>query len=201
MVRRAAVLVPILLLVAFSLAAQTDIAFWGAHSNSSTTGDPGGDIRFKEGSGFGLSLSHYWRSHLALELGASELRQSGHVDLAGQELLDVGRLKIRPFTATAQWHLAPGTTFDPFVGIGGAYVFTSRLSSTDLDQSGIGTVDVKNGFAPLANAGANFSIGHNLSLAVDFKYLRFRPDSGPADARVRLNLNPLIAAAGLRWRF
>lgn len=201
MVRRPTVLALVLLFIGVSLFAQTEVGVWAEHASSSTTGTPGGDIHFGSGSGYGFSLSRYWSHHLALELAASELRQGGTIEFSGQQALGLGRLKLRPISLAAQWHFAQGTSFDPYVGAGVAYITTSSLSSSDLDQSGIGTVEIKNGVAPLANAGVNFGIGHNLALAADFKYFRFRPDSGPPDARVRLGLNPLIASAGIRWRF
>lgn len=201
MVRRSAVLVSVLLLAAVPLVAQTEFGIFAVRPTSSTTHDPGGDIHFRDGNGYGVSLTRYWSNHLALEAAASQLHQPGTVDFGGQQVLDVGRLRMRPISLALQWHLFHGETVDPYVGAGAAYVFMQSLSSADLDNSGIGNVEVKNGFAPLANAGVNVGIGHSLALAFDFKYLRFRPDSGPADARVRLDLNPLIMAAGLRFRF
>jgi len=201
MVRRSAVLVSILLLAAVPLVAQTEFGVFAARPTASTTHDPGGDIRFRDGNGYGFSVARFWSDHVALEAAASELHQPGTVEFGGQETLDIGRLRMRPISLALQWHFFHGERVDPYVGAGAAYVFTENLSSPDLDASGIGTVDIKNGFAPLANAGINVGIGHNLAVAFDFKYLRFRPDSGPADARVRLDLNPLIMAAGLRFRF
>jgi len=201
MARRSAVLVSILFLTALPLAAQTDFGAWLTRVSSSTTHTDGGDIRFDSGTGYGISIAHRFASRFSLEAAAYELHRNGHVDLAGVDALNVGRLHMRPITLAVQWHLAHGAALDPYVGIGGAYVKTDNLSSDELEQNGIGTVEVKSGFAPMANAGASFAVGHNLAVGVDVKYVRFHSDSGPDTARVRLELDPVIASAGLRFRF
>lgn len=198
---RPARLVFFLLLCALPLAAQTDIAIFAAHGTASSTSTPGGKIHFDSGRGFGVSATRFRSDHLALEFSASEIRYNGSVEFNAQESLDLGKLRIRPLALALQWHMAREERFDPYLGAGVAYVMASNLSSSALDSSGIGTVEVKSGFAPVANAGVNVSVSGSVMIAIDAKYMNFRPDSGPPNARQRLDVKPVIAAAGVRWRF
>src|SRR5438105_1176071 len=163
----------LLLFFALPLAAQTDVAVWGARASSSTTHAIGGDIRFDRGSGFGVSVSRFGGDHLALELSAFDLRQRGTVSFDGVDTLDLGELRLRPVALTLQWHFNHRGTLDPYLGAGAAYVFTGDLSSAELTSSGVGTVTVKNGLGALANGGVSYSISDTLAVGIDVKVIRF----------------------------
>src|ERR1051325_2585125 len=186
----------LILFAALPLAAQTNAGIWLSRASTGTTHESGGDIRFRDGSGYGVSIARRFGSHLGFEVAVHELRKRGSVEFAGADALDLGRLRMRPISLAAQWHFSVA-----YLGGGIAYVMTDDLSSSDLDLSGIGTVAVASGYAPMANGGIDFAVGRSVAVAIDVKYIRFRADSGPPDARVRLRLDPLIASAGLRFRF
>jgi outer membrane protein W len=51
-----------------------------------------------------------------------------------------------------------------------------------------------------ADAGVTYGVTNKLGVGVDARYIGYRPSSGPPDARVRLQLSPVIYSLGLRWR-
>ena len=51
------------------------------------------------------------------------------------------------------------------------------------------------------NDHATFALSNRLGIALDAKYIRFRPDSGPPGNQVRLELDPLLVSAGVRLRW
>ena len=192
-------LAPLLALaVALPLAAQTDAGVHVAGARAGSTVDPSGTtLAFDRGRGFGASLER-GAGALSFELAATWLRYDGALR-AGGASADAGTLKLVPFTATARWHFAPREGIDPYVGAGAAYVKAGALSSAALDALGIGRVEVESKACWLADAGVAFHL-RGFALVVDGKYLDDRPESGPADARVRLNLKPVVLSVGLRFK-
>jgi outer membrane protein W len=194
-------LLPLLaLLSALPLAAQTSLGISIARSHTGSTNAEGGTLAFDRGRGFGVSVDHLWSGGaLSTELAATWLRYDGTLRLDPTSSADLGRLRLVPVTATAQWHFARDERIDPYVGAGAAYVFAKGLSSSDLDALGIGSIAVENKACWLANAGVALHL-RDAAIVVDGKYLDYRPDSGPSDSRVRLKLKPVVISAGIRWR-
>ncbi|HXH38731.1 MAG TPA: OmpW family outer membrane protein, partial [Thermoanaerobaculia bacterium] len=90
---------------------------------------------------------------------------------------------------------------DPYVGAGAAYVKAGTLNSSDLALSPIGSVVIEKKWGWAANAGVNLNLGHNLALAIDDKYVPYKPNSTSAASSLKLKLNPNILSAGVRFRF
>jgi outer membrane protein W len=47
----------------------------------------------------------------------------------------------------------------------------------------------------------NLNLGHSLALAIDDKYVPYKPNSTSAASSLKLKLNPNILSAGVRFRF
>lgn len=183
-------------LLAFAIAlpalAQTEIGVHVAGARAGSTVDPSGTtIAFDRGRGLGASIA--FGGDVTLELAATALRYDGALRADGASA-SAGTLRLVPITATAQWHFGSA-----YVGAGGAYVVAHDLSSADLESLGIGAIDVESKRCWLANAGVAFHL-RNFAVVVDGKYIDYRPESGPADARVRLNLKPVVMSLGLRFK-
>jgi outer membrane protein W len=180
------------LAAALPLAAQTEVGVHVAAARAGSTVDASGTtIAFDRGRGAGASVA--FGGDVTLELAATWLRYDGALRANGASA-SAGSLRLLPITATAQWHFG-----NVYAGGGLAYVVAHDLSGSDLDALGIGNVDVESKACWLANAGIAFRL-RKLTLVVDGKYLNYRPESGPADARVRLNLKPVVISAGLRLK-
>jgi outer membrane protein W len=106
-----------------------------------------------------------------------------------------------PVTAMLQWHHGRSARIDPYIGAGLAYVRAGNLHSSDLDSAGVGRVQVKSRIGWTGGAGVSFNIAPPLAVAVDARYVGYRPQSGPSDQSVRLELSPILYSLGLRWRF
>lgn len=196
------VAVLVLALTAVSLFAQSDdVAVWGGSSRVGSTQGLGSSIHFDNGSSFGVSFTHFFSHHYAYEVAAFYLRQDGVIRIGGVDAIDAGRLTMTPVTATLQWHAEHAHRFDPYAGAGIAWVRAGSLHSADLDTAGIGHVSVKSRIGLTALVGASYAITRPLAVAVEARYIGYHPSSGPADASVRLELNPVVYSAGVRWRF
>ena len=190
--------------VALPLAAQsTDVGAWYESASVHRTDDPSGVIRFHRGNGWGVSANHFWIPPFSTEIAYAQTRGSGHVDFPEGSTIDVGRLRLKSTTLVGQWHFARRGFFDPYIGAGAARVTAGSLSSADLAASGVSSVHISSKTTWVANAGINFNVTRNVAIAVDGKYLRYRPNSSaPGDtAPVPLKLNPTFLAAGVKLRF
>jgi outer membrane protein W len=188
----------VLVLSALPLVAQTnDVGVW--YSTAQLKDSAG--LSFDNAKGYGVSFNHFWTGALSTEFSVSSLRANGGIDIAGTRALDVGRLKLMPFTANLQWHIARGSMFAPYIGGGLAYVSAKDLSSADLDTAGIGRVKIDHKASWDANAGVNIGIGKMFAVALDGKYIKYEPDSSAAGSTEKLKLDPVVISAGIRLRW
>jgi outer membrane protein W len=197
-------LAPLLCAIALPVMAQsTDVGAWYESATVHRTNDPDGVIRFNRGNGWGVSVNHFWLPSFSTELAYATTRSNGHVDFPEGITLDAGRLRLKAATAVAQWHFIPRGLIDPYVGAGAARVTAGSLSSADLSTAGVSSVHISGKTTWVANAGVNVNLTKMLAVAVDGKYVRYRPDSRAAGetASVPLKLNPTFIAAGVKLRF
>ena len=111
------ILVIILSLLALPLAAQTEFGAWYVKPSVDTTNSDGARTKFKDISGYAVSVNHYWMKHLSTEFAYSVAEGDGSVSVAGAPVLNIGDLKLKALTFTAQWHLRL-LRFDPYAGVG-----------------------------------------------------------------------------------
>lgn len=178
----------LLLLLATPLAAQTEVGAIVGHVDSQATDAGGTTISFNHGRAYGVTIEEN-----SLELAAMSLRYDGALRTEGASA-STGSLRLVPISLTARRRVG-----NFYAGVGVAYVKASALSSGDLDSLGIGRVDVQSKVCWLANAGVIFPL-RSFSVIIDGRYFDYRPESGPPDGRVRLNLKPLVLSAGLRFK-
>lgn len=201
---RPAVIAAALALLTLPLAAQSnDLGFFAvsSHVASPVRTDPTTQLEFKAKIGYGLSFNHFWGRHFSTELAADVTKNDAKLTIGGVQALALGRLKQTVITGTLQWHFG-GSTVDPYLGLGAAYVKTDDLRSNDLNLADIGAVKVDNKTAAVANAGINLAMTRTMALAFDAKYIPLKPNAaGISGAGQTLKLNPLIYGLGLRFRF
>ncbi|HEV2719116.1 MAG TPA: hypothetical protein VG323_03780 [Thermoanaerobaculia bacterium] len=177
-----------LLFLATPLAAQTEVGIIVGHADAGSTDAGGTTLSFDHGRAYGVTVEEN-----SLELAAMSLRYDGALRTGGASA-SMGSLRLLPISLTARRQLGKF-----YAGLGVAYVKASALSSSDLDSLGIGRIDVESKVCWLANAGIVFPL-HSFSVIIDGRYFAYRPQSGPPDARVRLNLKPVVISAGIRWK-
>jgi outer membrane protein W len=157
--------------------------------------------------GYGAGVNVVWSDWLSTELAASTSRS--RVDALvtpGTPMVPFGMLRMMPVTATAQFHFLHNSRIDPYVGAGAAYVHFSRLQSSALSSVSVDSIRFKNRTAALANAGLNIGLVNRVALLLDAKYIPIKAKGSAnfttgAPESLDLKLNPLIVAAGLRFRF
>jgi opacity protein-like surface antigen len=197
------VLIAALALVSLPLLAQNNaagVSYALGRYESTTSGDA--QLHFREGHGWTVDYNRLWFAGLSTDFAYTSLSSKGEMRFAGSPLFDLGKLKVKTYSATLQWHLAPKGTFDPYIGAGYARMSFDDLNSADLTGSGIGTIQIKDKDGFMANGGINWNLHPHIGLALDAKYLQAKPKaSGASGDVVELKLNPWIVSAGVRFRF
>jgi len=194
--------VVVLALIAVPLFAQSnDVAVWIGSSRVGTTNTGGSDIHFDRGNAIGVSLDHFFSNHYSAEVGLFNMRHDGTLRIGGVDAFDIGKLKMTALTGMLQWHAERWHPLDPYVGGGLAYVRANDIHSADLDSAGVGSVNVKSRVGWAAVLGASYTFRKPLAVAAEARYIGYRPQSGPRENSVKLQLSPLVYSIGLRWRF
>ena len=140
-----------------------------------------------------LDITYFFTPHLAAELILT-YPQKHNVSLNGTE---IGSFKHLPPTLSAQYHFAPGATFNPYVGVGVNY---TRISSVKLLN---GAADLENDSVGLAlQAGVDFRLDEHWSLNADIKRVNIRSDVIVGGANIsHLKVDPMLFGLGVGYRF
>ena len=188
---------------------SNDVGVWVSTSQfdktSETDPDVGAELslEFDENIGYGVTFSHYWGNALALELGAQKLGGDLNLSVGGPATdfsAKIGELDLQAYSATLQWHFARGSRISPYIG-GGAALVTADFDAEPIEGEPDEQVDLDNETTWLANAGVNFALTPSLSLGIDGKYIAYDPKGEGDTDDERLDVNPLVFSAGLRFRF
>jgi opacity protein-like surface antigen len=178
----------LLFFLATPLVAQTEIGVLAGHARAGSTDASGTTLAFDRGRAYGVTIEEN-----GLELAAMSLRYDGALRTDGASA-SMGSLRLVPISLTARHRFGY-----VYAGAGVAYVKASALSSADLDNLGIGRIDVKSKVCWLANAGIAVPL-RNFSIVIDGRYFDYRPESSATGTRIRLDLKPVVVSAGIRWK-
>ena len=185
-------------------------AVWASPNGESSidfedANDPG-DVEFDSDQGFGVSVNVFWTDRISTEFAGSiidpELQVSDRPRIVLTEPLE-----MIPITAVLQFHLLPGSRFDPYVGVGAGYViFQDIEDENDLDDIDFETIDFDDDVSLVVNAGVRIGFTPNLGIYLDGKYMPLETSATPVFADGRLEgqdiaIDPLILAAGLSFSF
>jgi outer membrane protein W len=159
------------------------------------------DFDFGSGSGVGVGLLYEFSSRWGVEVKASFAR----MDVTARSvlpdavfLLDLGGVNAVPVTAVLQWRPLE-REWNPYIGAGGAQLFLSDLSAAPGSS-----IDFKATTGLVLNGGLDVGLSERWLINVDLKYIPFETASearsglGPAE---RVRFEPLLASAGMRYRF
>jgi outer membrane protein W len=187
---------------------RVEVTAWGSwvHPTQDQTFDAdfGTSLKFDDGGGAGVTVNIPVLDFLSVEVGGFWWRSIGSIEYQGAKIADIGALDRYPVLLELQLHpLKAGSRVDPYIGGGGAYVFFSKLRSGDLQQIGVGAVDVKSKLGFIGNAGVAFGVTDAFSLVLDGRYLVVKPNSrGDATGNeLELKANTIALSGGLRFRF
>lgn len=207
--KSAATIAALLLFAGAPLFAQdrnVNITVWYSQTDIQGENDFGGngfETDFEEGSGYGASVNWFFNPHVSIDGSAFSLRSDADLHLNGTPVVDLGKLNLTVFTAGAQFHILGQRRIDPYVGAGGAYIIGDDFVTPDLENAGVGRIELENGFGYYLNAGVGFQITEGLGLVVDARQVQYEPSSRSSVTGVEqdLEISPRIYSAGLRLRF
>lgn len=161
------------------------------------------DFDFEAGPGIGAGFLWQPSTQWAVELKASFARMGVEVRTRTTDaifILDLGSVDVIPLTAILQYRPDLAGDWDPYLGAGVAHVLFDDLSLEGSDQSV--RFDSDTGLA-LA-AGLDVALSDRWFLNFDLKYVPFETGSA-GESRFGttgdVRLEPLLASAGVRYRF
>lgn len=166
-------------------------------------------VRFKSDIGYGVNANIFWGDHLSTEFGAAVVKPRLSSDPSNSSIpaSAVGDLQMIPITGTLQWHFSPNGFIDPYIGGGVAYVlFDDVDNGRDLSNTDLNKINFKDDMGFVVNAGLGIRLSNSLGINLDGKYVPVHSKataefaSGPAQGQ-KIDVNPLMLSAGLRWSF
>lgn len=168
------------------------------------------EIEIDDSTGFGIALNVYWGSRISTEFAASIAEPNVIITQSGDAVTamrnDQG-IKIIPVSVTLQYHFRSGRRFDPYAGIGGAYILFDDLEDEhDFDDIDLDRVDFDDSVGLVLNLGMNIDFTDRIGLNLDAKYIPFDSsakavfNTGPDEAS-DISINPLIVSGGIVIHF
>lgn len=199
--KRAALVLSLLLFPLFASAQNNDIGIFISTSQleSSEIEDAGDifEVDFEEDMGYGVLYNRFWMGGFSTEFAYQQLGADLTIS-AGDFSDQAAELDLDILTGTAQLHFARGSMISPYIGGGVAYV-SGEAGAIDEDE--LESENLESELEFLVNAGLNVGIGRSLTLFVDGKYIMYEArGEGDSDGEA-LDLNPLIIAGGIKFRF
>lgn len=201
----------LLVLSSFSLFAQsrtsTDVGvFVVSPSFSDTSFVDEGDtvnIDFEEKTGYGISLNHFWTDQFSTELALQKINADLNLSVDGTPItINAGELDAQSVTALGEWHFRRDSRFSPYLGAGLAHIAGEfKLNPLLLEPGDDPNVDLESETTWSAAAGANIRLTDRLSLAFELKYIPWNPTEKGGVADDAIDVDPLTASSGLRFRF
>ena len=153
------------------------------------------DLEFDEDMGYGVSYNRFWFGGFSTELAYQKL--GADLTVSFEDIAeDAGDLDLDILSATGQLHFARGSIISPYIGGGVAYI-SGQAGSIDTDE--LEDVDLESEIEFLANAGINLGIGRSLVVFLDGKYILY--EARGEDDDEGLEINPLVLAGGIKFRF
>ena len=201
MIKRSLIVVSLLLLPLSAAAQNNELgAFISTSQFSEDEIQEAGDIfdvEFDEDMGVGLVYNRYWTNSFSTELAYQRL--GADLTLSFEDVsAQVAELDLDMLSATAQFHFLRNSILSPYVGAGVAYI-SGEADSIDEDE--LQSADLENAVDFLVNAGVNIGLGRGFALFLDGKYVLYEANGEDAPDSEALELNPLILAGGIKFRF
>ena len=155
------------------------------------------NLDFDEDMGFGASYNRFWTNSFSTELAYQRLGADmtvGFEDVVEQ----IGELDLDILSATGQLHFARGSFLSPYIGAGVAYI---SGEAGFIDEEEIESTDLQAEIEFLANAGLNLNLGRTFGIFLDGKYIVYEARGEDDEDDESVDINPLIIAGGIKFRF
>lgn len=155
------------------------------------------DAEFDEEMGVGVLYNRFWTNSFSTEFAYQRLGADLTLS-AGDVAEDVAELDLDMLSGTAQLHFGRGGLISPYVGAGVAYISGEAGA---LDEDELGAADLESEIDFLVNAGLNVGLGRGFAVFLDGKYVMYEANGEDDPDDEALELNPLILAGGIKFRF
>lgn len=201
MIKRAGLVLSLLLFPLFASAQSNDFGIFISTSqlDESEIEDAGDifEVDFEEDMGFGILYNRFWFGGFSTEFAYQRL--GADLTVSFEDVTEeVGDLDLDVLSGTGQLHFLRGGIVSPYIGAGVAYI-SGEAGSIDEDE--LEAVDLESELEFLVNAGLNVGLGGSFVLFLDGKYIMYEARGEGDPDEEALELNPLIIAGGIKWRF
>ena len=147
-----------------------------------------------------IDLSYFIVDNLAVELIAGSSRHN--IAATGTALghVDVGSTWVLPPTLTLQYHLAPHSRVDPYIGAG---VTAAFFYATKAAGGAVTSLGLKNTVSPAFQIGADIALGGHWVANVDVKQTLVQTTAKISDGALHAHthLDPTLVGVGIGYRF
>lgn len=164
------------------------------------------DIEIEADAGFGVSANFFFSNRVSAEFAVAQVESESDVRRRAVGAGGPGgNLKMMPVTAVLQYHFAPDSFIDPYIGGGAAYVLYDFSESTGVH--GIDEIDFDDDIGFAVNAGVGIRLGNRFGLTIDGKYVPLESNaraviiSADEESEGRIDVSPIIISAGVTLRF
>jgi outer membrane protein W len=170
----------------------------------SDLGDPG-ELDFDSTLGYGLAANVFFSDRISVEFAIARIDTETRFTRRPAAARPGGNLEIMPVTAVLQFHFAPNSLIDPYIGAGAAYVLFDDISASGV--SNLDRIDLDDDVGLAINAGVGIRLGRRFGLTLDGKYVPLEAKArgvivgGTQTSEARIDVNPIILSAGLSLRF
>jgi outer membrane protein len=170
--------------------------------NSSSVSVIGGHVSTSAQPAPEIDFSYFFTDNIAAELIAATTRHTLTATGTAAGNVDVGSTYVLPPTLTSQYHFLPREQFSPYVGVG-----LNASFFYDIKAAGptITSLSVNNSWGPAIQAGVDYNFaGHwfaNLDVKQIFLNTATHVSAGALRVKAKTDLDPLVAGAGIGYRF
>jgi len=153
-----------------------------------------------------LTFEYFLTDNISLDLIATSTRHEVAAEggaVGGK--LDVGSAWVLPPTVTVAWHFRPHKRLNPYVGVGGTFMWFHNMSAAN---NGL-TSKLNSGFTggPSINAGVDYQLVGNWFFNFDVKQMFVRMHAWAENSSESVHvtahdsLDPTVVSAGIAYRF
>lgn len=203
MIKRAVILLSLLLVPAFAFAQQpmNELGVFISTSQFDDSEFQDGldtiEFEFDEDMGYGVLFNRFWTQSFSTEFAYQKL--GADLTVSFEDIVeDAGDIDLDILSATGQLHFLRGGFLSPYIGGGVAYI-SGQAGAIDQDE--LSDVDLESELDWLVNGGLNLRLGASTSIYVDGKYVMYQARAEGDDDDESVDINPLIISAGLKFRF
>ncbi|NQZ53741.1 MAG: OmpW family protein [Piscirickettsiaceae bacterium] len=143
-----------------------------------------------------------------LILGYSEHTVTGEKSAVPASLGNVINAKVLPPTLLLQYHFSPNSNIRPYVGAGINYTYFFDEETTGIIETSGDNINLDSSWGFAVQAGVDIAINEDWFFNADVKYIDIDTEAhfsdilnGTADAKIKVDIDPIVWGVGIGRRF